>query len=271
MPHRTYRSFRELLRGLDGYIEELCPYTIDHIQTMFPSLPREIRFRIYFHILLEQGGECEIDHLKIQSLERLPRYKNFRLLFSISQTTSIEAGLYFVSISTFYVYSLLSIEEFIRYLEKFPGEQGFQAVRRIHFTKFSEHVPQPGGAVAGNVDFITRCTGICHLQLCWDNKHLMRAWDVRSRDEDNWDAIAEYGYDLLSMEEVVRRYCLEEIYVLRTLDIITLRFSVKGIHVLRDTVIWVPSTVALFSELAKWLRDGFACRGRKMQIVLELQ
>lgn len=261
MDHTTYQTFHELLRGLDGYIDELSPYQVDRLQVLFPQLPLELREMIYDYVL-------SLTAFDVGTWDFVLRIGTAATgligLLCVNEATRIDAGLHFIRTLRHNINMGNTAENFSRFLETFSGEQGFLNVRRLGFPEFSKQVPRAG--VAGNLDLMKRCLKLREIELRFKSPHLLRGWNVRRYNDDNWQITDEDGSELMSLEEVVRLYRLEDIFELESLDVIILYLT----PILRDRSHedeWqMDDAIELVRKVATWLHVGFKQLNRDVRI-----
>ena len=259
LPHTTYQSFEELTRGIDGYLEELSPYTIDASQTIFPQLPTELRYMIYSYFPPTRG--FIIDHFKLKALATLPNYA----ILKINEATRLDFGIYLISTRAFDVYGRDSLYELSDFLETFPGEQGFWAVRRLHFWYLS------GGSGLANENFelMRRCLRLRYVFLRFSSTDLIKNWDLTKSNDENWAAVGKLSdLQFLKRDEIIDQYGLTQLLYFRSLDVIV--FSVG------PAAYWgyfgraaVTRGTDLIKEVGDWFTEECHKAGKRIQIRCE--
>jgi hypothetical protein len=260
MPYTVYEAFFDLLRGLDGYIDELSPYQMNGSQTILPKLPTELRTKVYDNLL--PAKDHPINCIVVKDIQNTPYYG----IFHINESTRIDISLYYVSTRLLDVDTDRCRATIIKLLETMPGEQGFFAVRRVKFYYFSHQVPVPGGSMNDNMDLLGRCRGIRYLSLNWDTRQMMRAWNVDRAPRDNWYAAEATDYALFSEDEIICLYQLYRIVELQTVDTIVMTIHMWGNNLHPEVEGYFWDAVALVRDIGPWMEEEFEKRGRKVEV-----
>ncbi|KAF2251340.1 hypothetical protein BU26DRAFT_549851 [Trematosphaeria pertusa] len=264
--HTTYTSFGELLRGLDGYIDELAPYRVDGTQTIFPKLPLELREQIYGYIL----------DPKPASIHPLPPYLGDNLMgdlryeiLHVNKATRIDAGLFYIRSKKFDIWITESRGLFTKFLERFPGEQGFWSVRHLVFHKFYWDIPE--GRYNPNIELMLRCKGLRTVSLTFHRSWFLKVVSMEEIQEDG----TSFVQNAKGIEETYR---LNDIFGLENIEKIELRSTARFQPCRRvetgsgavmgwyDAVSLALSPRTIMVELRDWLKAGFGARGRRVAV-----
>jgi hypothetical protein len=251
----SYASFAELGQGLDGYVDELCPYAIDNSQTIFPKLPLELREEIYSHLLPAHDRSINPHNNVAGNICYDHRY----MVFHVNHATRFDMGLWYLRRREFELGTHSSYAAFSRSLEWFPGEQGFRSVRHLEFYKFWA---EP------DVDLILRCADTRTLKLWFKQSLLTYLPQNRTRF-----IVGE----VVTAEEVAHNYSLGRLFGMRRLERIELKWQrpPKASDYEHDS--WCrwyaewgreEELVRRMEELKAWLMSGFAAAGRAVLVEL---
>ena len=119
---------------LDQSEQSSSATSTDPALVIFPILPFELRERIYHYILSP----------KLTSLNPLPPFLGLNLtadltynILHLNKATRIEAGTFYLRSRCFQLFSADETQNFQGYLARFPGSQGYEAVRQLSFLAFS--------------------------------------------------------------------------------------------------------------------------------------
>ncbi|KAF2251339.1 hypothetical protein BU26DRAFT_603782 [Trematosphaeria pertusa] len=267
----SYTNFRGLLTALDGYIDELSPYTVDLNNTLFPRLPLELRELIYRYIAHppHQRGPRRT-YVSRHAGGALPPWRPLWLptICSVNWATWIEAGLYVIRSTEFEIMYPDNLDYFAKFLDTFPGEQGWTAVRRLYFTLFDRngvfHAKRNG-----YIDFMHRCTGLTEVTLKFNVRKLLDKQTVLLP----YVALAHMNISqsagFLTLDEVTAMHGLEAIFEVSSLNKVYIDvFPRIYLHAegLADGVLM--DGMELIEELAEWMREGFRRRGRSAAVVV---
>jgi hypothetical protein len=130
------------------------PPSEDRNDTVFPALPVELREMIYPYILTP--GLCSVSPL------RAPYHmnKSAYALLSVNRGTRLEAGLFYLRERTFNLQSTPLLALFQHYLDTFPDELGYEAVRHLELYKFHDRAYN---------SFLARCVNLKTVTLWFDS------------------------------------------------------------------------------------------------------
>lgn len=196
-------------------------------------------------------------------MRTLPQYS----ILQVNKSTRIDVELYLASTYALDIYGIISREDLIKFLETLPGEQGFMAVRRLHFWNFSGEIQTRPGIGNENIDLMRRCTGLIHVRLHFNNFYLLRDFDPCKSHNDN-EATPGNTPVFLTSEEVARRYCLEQLFELDNLETLVLRREsiAQRLHGVAGDE-WVLFNSGMFlKDLGSWIQDGFSRRGKRIEV-----
>lgn len=146
-------------------------------------------------------------------------------------------------------------------LEQLPGQKGWNSVRSMKFTRFSDLAFSPA-RTRELLDCIARCRNIerLTLQIKLDLLH-MPAHDAAHRQLAFLDGTPR----IKSPEQVAATYELELLFALPNLRKLTMICEWHRVGPVRCT----PRTMATFWDLQDWVSRGFASQGDNVKEVIK--
>jgi hypothetical protein len=243
----------------------------------FPTLPLEVREIIYRYAILPEDPTTQSRHISISFSNANsthgedPRYLHWLPnLCRVNEATRIDVSLFILRITEFSIMYPAQVPVFTQFLNTFPNNCGFSAVRKLDFQLFSRHQPVAG---AGNtyIDFMKRCPNLRQIRIKLEIGYLIRNscdWSkaLVMPPETLWVSHQERIQEL---DDVIAMYRLEGLLELESLN----RLGIEVWPKLRVTDRYGMDNVLvdcmpLMERLAQWLRDGFALRGRQVEVNL---
>jgi hypothetical protein len=241
----------------------------------FPTLPLELREEIYRYAILPEDPKTYSRHLSIsfsaadsahgedkRYLHWLPN------LCRVNEATRIEVSLFLLRITEFSIMYAAQVPSFVRFLDTFPHNSGFLAIRRLDFQLFSRHQPIDG---EGNmyIDFMRRCPNLTQVRIKIEVGHLTRGscdWSkaLVMPPETLWvfhqDRIRE-------LDDLVAMYRFEGLLELESLNRLGIevwpRVRVTDCFGMENVLI---DCMPLIERLAQWSREGYGVKDRKVEV-----
>lgn len=234
---------------------------------IFPTLPLELRERIYGHLL----------PATLASLSPFPPFlgmslmsDQIRSILNVNKATRFDVGIYYLRSRCFSIYSPRQQAYFERYLASFTNTLGFATVRRLSFPRFSELVDNRTGR-SSCMELVAKCSGVLELKLVFRPEHLSRKpYSELSHKVRGSERICPHDFALAAAEEIVERYQLEELLRLESLkrvDLIVQHARVIGGElgqVMRDV-----DPDRLMCKVGEWLSAKLLVCGRKVEVVVQ--
>lgn len=256
----SYTSFADLLHSLDGYVDEIDPYAVAGSTTIFPSLPLELREHMFSYILPTHIRSID----PLDNDARSWQYFECYNIFQVNHATRLDVGLWYILTHEFELGNEDSCAVFSRFLEWFPGEQGFRRVRRLEMRKFWTR---------SALDLITRCENIMTLKL-WFYPEIFTQYP------DSKVGTHIFPRELMKAEEAARNYTLARLFCMRNPRRVELlwfrpwRYCTNDYE--HDLYVRVSDASRRgegefrrrMEDLRTWLIRGFAASGR--EVVVEL-
>lgn len=289
IPYQTTRISREALIHLHSkYLlpssTNNLPYTII-LMTIFrlkptklpdppstillPILPFELRAEIYY--LATFLGDPVPHYVTISATDTLrdtdPRFPPFLpRLARLNEGTRLDIGLWFISVTEFGVLYPQNVDFLSSFLETFPLEEGFAAVRRLDFLMFGRYHPAPGEKNTF-VDLVLKCKGVSEVTLKFE------VWNVLKRKSNHrriaTDELRESGEQIPELEAIIETYGLEDILGSKSLVALTIEFWPKlTVHTRTGVYTEMPDCWPVMERLTEWLRQGFRTRGMEVDVRL---
>jgi hypothetical protein len=243
----------------------------------FPTLPLELREIIYRYAILPEDPTTHSRHISISFsnadsahgedpwyLHWLPN------LCRVNEATRIDVSLFLLRITEFSIMYPTQVSSFNRFLDTFPNNSGFAAIRRLDFQLFSRHQPATG---AGNtyIDCMKCCPNLRQVRIKLEIGYLIRNfcdWSKalvmppetlrvfhQERIQELDDVIAMYRIEGLLGLESLNRLGIEVWPKLRVTD----RYGMDNVLV---------DCMPLMERLAQWLKDGFRARDREVEVTV---
>ncbi|KAF2726980.1 hypothetical protein EJ04DRAFT_582342 [Polyplosphaeria fusca] len=249
------QAIRKIRRQLQKYLRWPGPAadTFPH----FLNLPLELRNRIYEYMMTNGPSSVVIPEsagkmgMELSKFTLLP--KALPNVCYTSHRVHLEATLAFIRCTRFIIPSTtrpLPQTALIRWLNQFPSNQGFSAVRRIGFDhnmrkwlpKCREPTYIPLDWTLWQQDFVEKCDGLTDLVMHFDNS-------PRGAGFVRW---------------LASNTCMQR---LRRVKLVVNNVVYRGIHF---TGIHCPLFVSSYGKLVKTLGRCFAHRRREVKVEFEV-
>ncbi|PSN72450.1 hypothetical protein BS50DRAFT_583985 [Corynespora cassiicola Philippines] len=278
----TYTTFLGLLHGLDGYIDEISSYTVNRRDTLFPALPLELREMIYEKVFYPLKNNYPTWwHTCTHGYRVHVAEPSFVVpsLLKVNQATWIDSGLYFVRNTEFQIMWQHSQRSLQRFLRAFPGNQGFESVRRLCYPLFYQQRRLEIGPQTflntpnAFLSFTLECPGLSELCIKFTISSLIKTKGMMFKMMQPHFVETTDGLEsvhLFSLQDLIIMHDLEAIFDSKSLNKITIMVYPR-IHLfaLNSMASELVDCTSLMERLAQWLRDGFSERGRDVTIVIQ--
>jgi hypothetical protein len=187
-------------------------------------------------------------------------------IFHVNQATRIDAGLCYLRTQRFEIWNNAARNLFENYLDRFPGEQGYEAVGRLVFPKFYFDVVKEGERYP-NIKLMLRCKNLRIVILTFSRF-------ILERHIENTGAFGPLMPSTL--DQVIAQYELGGIFGLQKLKKVELRLfrrrrpldhvsALLGCSNLEGGLRGRNAEV-LMKELRDWLFVGFSKVGRMVEV-----
>lgn len=236
-------------------------------QPLFPNLPLELRELIYRFALLPENHPpsahrkdfSAADSICDQNIS-LPSF--LPTLCRVNEATRIQVGLWYIRCTEICILYPATTIHFARFLDTFPNNQGFEAVRRLDFPLFGRHC-LGSDEVNPYIELMKRCSRLTEIRLKFGFLDLVQKaiyppavdWDGGERAMPN-------------LENIVDIYGLRDLFDLRSLTKITILLCPRLRPGLRNKFLCLSYTTRL-EGLRDWLKIGCWEHGNKVSVVLE--
>ncbi|KAF1948762.1 hypothetical protein CC80DRAFT_497980 [Byssothecium circinans] len=257
---RTHQASDDLVEGRNGPAKERAPNHAEQgrqTTSQFNRLPHEVRNQIYAYVL----DDISISPNPIRLLgmnitgDLNPQYA----LFFVNQELRIEVGTWYLNNKTIDIWATSFGDIFLEYLDSFPDQDGYEAVRSIAFPQFYREgweTPNP------NVELLLRLPKLHMVSISFHRSYLLDTLELHLGLVVALRVIIE-KYSLGDMLLVFRE---DRHYGRQRLVVRLYRPSQGGFRVARDPEL-DTGPEALLEMLREWFVDGF--RGVGREIVVE--
>jgi hypothetical protein len=243
--------------------------------TTFPTLPLELREMIYRYAVLPEDPTTQSRHLSISFSSsdsthgENPRYLHWLPnLCRVNEATRVDVSLFLLRITDFSIMYPAQIPSFIDFLNTFPHNEGFAAIRRLDFQLFARHRPAVGH---GNVyfDFMKQCPNLAHVRIKFEAGYL-------THNSCDWSKAlvmppeTQWVFDqnrIREVDDVVAVYELAGLLELESLISLTVevwpRVRITDRYGMENVLV---DCMPLVERVVEWLRDGFRRGERGVEV-----
>jgi hypothetical protein len=242
-------------------------------EVLFPALPLELREMIYHHAILPHASPTQPHRVIVSACDTVhntdPRYPIYLPpLCWVNRATCIEVGLWYTrntEFGTLWPQYLVYLSQF---LSNWPDNTGFAAVRRLNFEAFGRHVPPAIGDVRKNeyIGFMKKCRGLWNVRIKFELWHLLKMYPKLAAPTS---ADVRELYKILSVEDIIAMYGLQELFELQNLRTLHVEVWPKVFPPsIRGFFEHAPDCWAVMECLVGWLKRGFEDKGMKVEVRL---
>ena len=281
------RSFKTIAHTRHTCLEAMMPNTVhaanadsseecdkhpasedtDKSPVIFLSLPLELRERIYHYLLPPI----------LTSLNPLPPFLGLNLtadltysILHVNKAIRVDAGIYYLQSRCFEIHSANQQTYFERYLASIPNAQGYEAVHRLSFPRFSGQMVDREGC-SRYIELIEKCLGVVQLTLTFRLRDLLRKpWPELWCMSKQSTLMNTGDLSLATRHAIVQRYRLDRLIRLERLRGVVLvaqheRFLTGDPpQSVRDVA---PNR--LMGEVCAWLQSACLQYGNIVEVVLK--
>ncbi|KAI4640095.1 hypothetical protein J4E93_008895 [Alternaria ventricosa] len=245
----------------------------------FPNLPLELREIIYRHAILPEDLTSQSQPLNFGPVDTRrggdPLYLQWlEQLCRVNQAARVDVSLYILRTTEFYLIYPEQVVRFTIFLGSLgANDQGFAAIRKLDFQLFGRYQPITGTKNT-YIELMKRCTGLREVALKFEVGYM-------TLDSCNWaeDVVIPptmlgtfdlWTFDqtrIKELEDVIAIYRMDDLLEIESLQTLTIeawpRIRVSDRHGMQNVLV---DCAPLIERLVVWLREGFATRGRKVDV-----
>ncbi|KAF2123369.1 hypothetical protein P153DRAFT_303987 [Dothidotthia symphoricarpi CBS 119687] len=231
----------------------------------FPHLPVELRELIYLFAFLPEPhtpGTYQKTFSAADSIyNRGPLLPCFLPKFChVNEATRVEVGLWYIRSIEIGILYPANCSYFTRFLNTFPNQQGFEAVRRLEFQLFGRYRVRVD-EVNPYIELMKCCPGLMEARIKFRISDFCKP-QLCSSVENPCNS------SILSIQTLVETYRMTDLFDLNRLTKLTIEIWLRK-RTKPETQIVSSHYVLQIDQLKDWLKFRFLEQGRRVNVVVE--